>query len=230
MSTFVDFRRKWTYDHVMSLRRVATPADLGAVVRESRLAARLTQAKLAAAAGVSREWLLGLERGARPRAELGKVLAVLDALDLPLTIGSEPSTSEASAEPDDSAEPEARLSTAEVTRRAIAASRPTGSTYSHLLANALPTADLSTLMPRIDASSSVPKLSTSTLMPTMDPSVMAALRQSVMPTAGSLARALLAAPAAEREGASRGGDDTNADAEGEVLHVDDEAGRDGGPE
>lgn len=227
MSTFVDFRRKWTYDHFMSLRRVATPADLGAVVRESRLAAGLTQAELASTAGVSREWLLGLERGARPRAELGKVLAVLDALDLPLTIGREPSSSEASTD-SEAAESGARLSTAEVTRRAIAASRPTASTYSRLFASALPKADLSALMPRADVSSMVPKISTASLMPTVDPSVMAALRQSVTPTSGLLARALLAASATEREVASGGGGDTNADAEVDVLHVDDEIGREDG--
>ena len=36
---------------------------------------------------MSREWLIGLEHGARPRAELTKVLSVLDVLDLPLAVG-----------------------------------------------------------------------------------------------------------------------------------------------
>jgi predicted membrane-bound mannosyltransferase len=42
MSTLVDIRREWTYVHIMTPQRIATPADLGAVIRESRLAARLT--------------------------------------------------------------------------------------------------------------------------------------------------------------------------------------------
>ncbi len=99
MSTIVDIRREWTYAHIMTLQRIATPADLGAIVRESRLLAHLTQAELAAKAEVSREWLIGLERGSRPRAELTKVLAVLDVLDLPLTVGGASSTSGGGEEP-----------------------------------------------------------------------------------------------------------------------------------
>ena len=70
----------------MVIRRIATPSDLGAAVRDARTGAQLTQAQLAEMAGVSREWLIGLERGARPRAELTKVLDVLAALDLPLGV------------------------------------------------------------------------------------------------------------------------------------------------
>ena len=41
----------------------------------------MTQAAVAAAAGVSRAWLTELEAG-KPTVELGRVLAVLDTLDI----------------------------------------------------------------------------------------------------------------------------------------------------
>ncbi|MGP9604206.1 helix-turn-helix domain-containing protein [Brachybacterium sp. AOP42-E1-35] len=72
----------------MNSRRVRTPQDLGAALRDARRARALTQAELARAAEVSREWLIGVEQGRRPRAELEKVLAVLAALDLPLNVGA----------------------------------------------------------------------------------------------------------------------------------------------
>jgi transcriptional regulator with XRE-family HTH domain len=46
----------------------------------------MTQAALAARAGVSRKWLIGLEQGARTRAELGKVFDVLRALELSIQL------------------------------------------------------------------------------------------------------------------------------------------------
>jgi transcriptional regulator with XRE-family HTH domain len=54
--------------------------DLGAEVRAERRRRGLSQAQLAAQAGVSREWLGRLENGA-PRLEADKVLGVLRALD-----------------------------------------------------------------------------------------------------------------------------------------------------
>lgn len=46
----------------------------------------MTQAELAERAGVSRRWLIALERGRGQRAELGKILDTLDALGLDLTV------------------------------------------------------------------------------------------------------------------------------------------------
>lgn len=61
-------------------------AVLGAKVREARRERRLTQAQIAQTANVSRAFVVELERG-HPRAELGKVLAVLGALGLDLSLG-----------------------------------------------------------------------------------------------------------------------------------------------
>jgi y4mF family transcriptional regulator len=53
--------------------------SLGSVVRKTRIAQGLRQSQLAAAAGVGLRFLIELERG-KPTAQLGKTLAVLDAL------------------------------------------------------------------------------------------------------------------------------------------------------
>ncbi|HYB25463.1 MAG TPA: helix-turn-helix domain-containing protein [Solirubrobacteraceae bacterium] len=68
--------------------RVNTINDLSAALRGRRLALDLTQAELARRAGVSRQWLNELERG-KSTAELGLVLAVIDALGLELEIGEQ---------------------------------------------------------------------------------------------------------------------------------------------
>lgn len=60
-----------------------TPADLGAVIRDRRKHLQRNQASLANEIGVSRQWLIELEHG-HPRAELGLVLRVLDALGINL--------------------------------------------------------------------------------------------------------------------------------------------------
>lgn len=97
-------------------------AELGAVVREARSAAQLTQADLARRAGVSREWLIGLERGTRPRAELTKILDVLSALDQPIMVGREQKPDVPQNE-SESAQRTNAMTTDEVTRRAIEQSR-----------------------------------------------------------------------------------------------------------
>lgn len=69
--------------------RVRTMKELGAAIRSRRKTLGLDQAMLAAQAGVSREWIIDIEKG-KPRAEAGLVLRTLSALDLLVTI-SEPS-------------------------------------------------------------------------------------------------------------------------------------------
>src|SRR4051812_22520168 len=61
-----------------------TVRDVGAAVRDARVRQGLTQGELARRAGVSREWLIRLERGG-PRLELQLVLDTLAAVDLSLT-------------------------------------------------------------------------------------------------------------------------------------------------
>src|SRR4051794_3056714 len=72
--------------------RIHAPIDLGLAVRERRKALRLDQRALAAKVGVSRQWVIDLEKG-RPGAALGLVLRTLDQLGLQLTVDSgEPSS------------------------------------------------------------------------------------------------------------------------------------------
>ena len=66
-----------------------TIKEIGAVVRQARLAQGLRQDQLAAAAGVGVRFLVELERG-KPTVRLAKVLAVLDALGLRLHATSAP--------------------------------------------------------------------------------------------------------------------------------------------
>lgn len=79
---------------------VATAADVGRLIRAARTRRAMSQAELAAAAGVSRRWLVDLEAG-KPRAELAltlKVLAVLgvglhtDAPETPRSSPAAPTT------------------------------------------------------------------------------------------------------------------------------------------
>ncbi|MCR1785066.1 helix-turn-helix transcriptional regulator [Nocardioides carbamazepini] len=64
---------------------VTTVRDLGARVRSARTAQGLTQADLAAAVGVGRDWVVRLEKG-HPRLEVQKVLDALVVLGLTLEV------------------------------------------------------------------------------------------------------------------------------------------------
>jgi DNA-binding XRE family transcriptional regulator len=63
--------------------RIRTPADLGGLIRTTRKKLRLDQFTLAKKIGVSRLWLIEIEKG-KPRAEIGLVLRALDALHITL--------------------------------------------------------------------------------------------------------------------------------------------------
>ena len=63
---------------------IRTPADLGALIRDTRQQKGLGQQALAKEIGVSRQWLIDVEKG-KPRAEVGLVLRALDALGIALS-------------------------------------------------------------------------------------------------------------------------------------------------
>lgn len=63
------------------MRPIQTSRAFGSAVRRARKERGLSQAELAARAGVGRPWLSELETGKRT-AELGRALSVLSALDL----------------------------------------------------------------------------------------------------------------------------------------------------
>lgn len=69
---------------------VRTPADLGAAIRERRKRLKLDQAAFAKQIGVSRQWIIEVERG-HTRAELGLVLRAVDALSIRLDASVGPS-------------------------------------------------------------------------------------------------------------------------------------------
>jgi HTH-type transcriptional regulator/antitoxin HipB len=65
--------------------RVSSSRDLGLYLRERRRDLGMTQADLAAAAGVSRRWLSDLEAG-KATAEFGLILRTVHALGLVLEV------------------------------------------------------------------------------------------------------------------------------------------------
>jgi HTH-type transcriptional regulator / antitoxin HipB len=62
-----------------------TPQELGTAIRTARHAQGLRQDQLAAAANVGVRFIIDIEAG-KPTAQIGKTLAVLDALGLTITI------------------------------------------------------------------------------------------------------------------------------------------------
>lgn len=70
--------------------RIRTPADLGALIRDRRTRLGLDQKSLALKVGVSRQWIVEVEKG-KPRAEIGLLLRTIDALGILLAAEKEAS-------------------------------------------------------------------------------------------------------------------------------------------
>jgi HTH-type transcriptional regulator/antitoxin HipB len=68
--------------------RVRSSIDFGLVIRERRRDLGLSQGELAARVGVSRQWIVGMEKG-KPRAEVDLLLRTLNALGLELNVEAE---------------------------------------------------------------------------------------------------------------------------------------------
>jgi len=68
--------------------KIVSVNDLAASVRQARKRLGWTQAELAERSGVSRDWIIGLEK-AKPSQEIALVLRTLKALDLNVSIGSQ---------------------------------------------------------------------------------------------------------------------------------------------
>jgi HTH-type transcriptional regulator/antitoxin HipB len=62
---------------------VRSSSDLGAVIRDRRKQLQLDQAAFARKIGVSRQWVIDVEKG-HARAQLGLVLRAIDALNIQL--------------------------------------------------------------------------------------------------------------------------------------------------
>jgi len=65
--------------------RIRTARELGAVLRDQRRRLALSQIEVSRKAGVSRKWIVEMERG-KARAELTLVLRVLEAVGLVLNV------------------------------------------------------------------------------------------------------------------------------------------------
>lgn len=65
--------------------QIRNAIDLGAAIRDRRRTLKLAQSQLAQRIGVTRQWIIDIEKG-KPRAEIGLALRALDALGLHLTL------------------------------------------------------------------------------------------------------------------------------------------------
>ena len=68
----------------MSNPRLKNTRDIGALIRRRRKDLGIDQAALADKIGVSRAWVIKVERG-HPNAQIGLVLRLLNYLDVPLS-------------------------------------------------------------------------------------------------------------------------------------------------
>lgn len=68
--------------------RVKSMLDIGLIIRDRRRSCGLGQRALAERVGVSRQWIIAVEKG-KPRAEAGLVLRTLRALGLELSVSAE---------------------------------------------------------------------------------------------------------------------------------------------
>ena len=64
--------------------RIRTPKELGALIRDRRRKLHLDQNSLAQKVGVSRQWIVEVEKG-KPRAEIGLLLKTINELEIRLT-------------------------------------------------------------------------------------------------------------------------------------------------
>jgi HTH-type transcriptional regulator/antitoxin HipB len=73
---------------MVTIMLLRTPNDLGSAIRDRRRRLNLDQDDLAKQIGVSRKWIIDVEKG-KPRAEIGLVLRTLDALGLRLALDTD---------------------------------------------------------------------------------------------------------------------------------------------
>jgi len=86
MSPIADFDTMSPYADILwkeGEMRIRTPADLGALIRDHRTKLGLDQKSLAQKVGVSRQWIVEVEKG-KPRAAIGLLLRTIGALDIAL--------------------------------------------------------------------------------------------------------------------------------------------------
>ena len=78
--------------------RIRTPADLGSLIRDRRIKLGLDQRSLAQKVGVSRQWIVEVEKG-KPRAEIGLLLRTINALGIFLATEEDASAKKGSGAP-----------------------------------------------------------------------------------------------------------------------------------
>ncbi|MEP7762582.1 helix-turn-helix domain-containing protein [Sanguibacter sp. 25GB23B1] len=75
-----------------SLMLARSMPKLGTAIKRLRTDRGLTQAQLADAAGVSRQWVVAVESGTKSGVEIGLVMHLLDTLDASLVVRDDRTT------------------------------------------------------------------------------------------------------------------------------------------
>jgi HTH-type transcriptional regulator / antitoxin HipB len=75
--------------HRDDFMRIRSPSELGGLIRGRRRQLGLDQSALAQKVGVSRQWIIEIEKG-KPRAAIGLILRTLNALGIFLDARNEP--------------------------------------------------------------------------------------------------------------------------------------------
>jgi HTH-type transcriptional regulator/antitoxin HipB len=75
-----------------------TPIDLGSAIRDRRRRLNLDQEDLAKQVGVSRKWIIDVEKG-KPRAEIGLILRTLEVLGVRMSLNANEMMPEETATP-----------------------------------------------------------------------------------------------------------------------------------
>ena len=65
--------------HSSYIKQIRNAIDLRAAIRDRRRSFKLAQSQLAQRIGVTRQWIIDIEKG-KPRSEIGLALRALDAL------------------------------------------------------------------------------------------------------------------------------------------------------
>lgn len=65
--------------------RIRTPADIGATIRDCRVKLGLDQRSLVEKVGVSRQWIVEIEKG-KARAQVGLLLRTINVLGISLAV------------------------------------------------------------------------------------------------------------------------------------------------
>lgn len=146
--------------------RVSDTEDLGIIARQRRQQMRISQAELAARAGVTRQWINRFERG-NAEVTLSKVFAVIRELSLKVRVDTTEDLDVA-----------AKIAQYEIPRISLPSIVTNINT-----AELMPKVTVAELMPKVNVAEPLPKVNTSDIIhaiqPLNDPAVLAQMKSRI---------------------------------------------------